>query len=324
MAKAPAPMPLRPTPSDLAATAALLRRSGDPRQAFCRATARLLNADVAALWELRDGELHLTASSAGSAIDAGLPLGAPSAASLAAAEGVGVFVADTSAQPHGGAAVIAGMDVRAVMAEPVPVGARIVGVIAVGWREPVARLDPLLTGLVSLMAVQAGTAFDRVDLALRLERQALTDPLTGLANRRGLAAALDREMGRAARRGSPLAFALLDLDHFKRYNDTHGHPAGDRMLARAARAWSARIRAQDTLARYGGEEFVLLLPDCGPGAAAPLEIVERVRTATPDGQTASVGLAVWDGQEPPHRLAERADSAMYAAKGAGRDRALTA
>ncbi len=158
----------------------------------------------------------------------------------------------------------------------------------------------------------------------RLHHDALHDALTGLPNRRALAMELDRELARAARLGSPLAYALLDLDHFKEFNDSRGHNEGDRLLRHAARVWRTRVRAQDTVARWGGEEFALLLPDCGTDETVPLEIVERVRAATPYGQTASVGLAIWDGSESAAALTERADLALYAAKQAGRDRALAA
>ena len=242
----------------------------------------------------------------------------------AAESGQRFFAADARTSPHADTELVARLGHASILAEPVQIGGQAVGAITLGWREPVEELDPLVAGFLSLMAVQAAMAIERADLSRRLERQALTDPLTNLPNRRGLARELDREMARAARRGIPLGFALLDLDRFKAYNDHHGHAEGDRLLIRAARAWGARIRTQDVLARYGGEEFVLLLPDCGAGPLSGLEIVDRVRAATPNGQTLSAGLAIWDGREPAHQLAERADAALYAAKDAGRNRTLAA
>jgi diguanylate cyclase (GGDEF)-like protein len=113
---------------------------------------------------------------------------------------------------------------------------------------------------------------------------------------------------------------MLDLDHFKAYNDEFGHQAGDRLLKQAAAAWNAQLRASDTLARYGGEEFALALPAC------PLEealiVVERLRAVTPGGQTCSAGVVCWDGAEPPADLVGRADAALYEAKNAGRDRTI--
>lgn len=277
------------------------------------------------LWEVRGDQLHQTASS--SRVPQVLPrltIGPGSAAGRATADGKRVFASDVRADPDTDSELVATLGLSSVLAEPVRMGDRTTGALVVGWRETISDLDPLVSGFLSLMAVQASMAIERADLADRLEHQALTDPLTDLVNRRGLARELDREMAVASRRGSPLGFALMDLDNFKGYNDAFGHAAGDRLLVRAARAWQAQIRAQDILARYGGEEFVILLPACGIGAASPLEVVERVRAATPDEQTASVGVAIWDGREPAHRLAERADAALYAAKAAGRDRVVTA
>ena len=114
-----------------------------------------------------------------------------------------------------------------------------------------------------------------------------------------------------------MCVALLDLDHFKAYNDEHGHQAGDRLLKAASAAWEGRLRKTDLLARYGGEEFaVVLLPDCQLGNA--MEIAERLRTAQPEG-TCSIGVADWDGRQDGDELIGRADRALYAAKAGGRN-----
>jgi diguanylate cyclase (GGDEF)-like protein len=111
---------------------------------------------------------------------------------------------------------------------------------------------------------------------------------------------------------------MLDLDHFKRYNDTNGHPAGDALLRDIVIAWRQRLRSTDLLFRYGGEEFVVLLPGCGQGEA--MIVAEQLRAVVPDGQTCSAGVAGWDGHEAPERLVERVDGALYRAKLGGRDR----
>jgi diguanylate cyclase len=147
---------------------------------------------------------------------------------------------------------------------------------------------------------------------------ALTDPLTGLPNRRAWEGRLPGELARARRDGRPLCLAVLDLDHLKAFNDRHGHPAGDALLRGAATAWSRELRAGDLLARYGGEEFVLVLPNCSPGEA--MAIAERLRARTPGGQTCSIGVAAWDGSASPAALVGSADAALYDAKLAGRDR----
>ncbi|MBU2664482.1 GGDEF domain-containing protein [Actinoplanes bogorensis] len=142
------------------------------------------------------------------------------------------------------------------------------------------------------------------------------DELTGLPNRRAWNDELPRALEMARRDGRPVSVALVDLDRFKQFNDTYGHPAGDRLLKSAAAAWHGALRPSDTLARWGGEEFVVLLP--GAEVSEAREILERALGATPLGQTFSAGVAVWDGEETSYELIERADAALYRAKAAGR------
>ncbi|GAB2576212.1 hypothetical protein Aab01nite_13370 [Paractinoplanes abujensis] len=152
--------------------------------------------------------------------------------------------------------------------------------------------------------------------ALQVRELARRDDLTGLPNRRAWNDELPRALEHARREGRPVCVALLDLDHFKQFNDTYGHPAGDRLLKSAAAAWHGKLRTIDTLARYGGEEFVVLLP--GADADEAREVLERALAATPLGQTFSAGLAVWDGAETSDELIQRADTALYRAKSDGR------
>ena len=154
--------------------------------------------------------------------------------------------------------------------------------------------------------------------AIALHEIAQRDPLTQLPNRRAWSAALPAALQHSRRSGEPIAVAIMDLDFFKRYNDMYGHPAGDQILQAATAAWSAQLRQVDLLARYGGEEFVLLLP--GAAATEAVALVERLRPHTPQEQTFSAGVAVWDGIETADALVQRADQALYAAKSAGRDR----
>jgi diguanylate cyclase (GGDEF)-like protein len=158
--------------------------------------------------------------------------------------------------------------------------------------------------------------------AAQLETLAQHDPLTGAANRRAWDHTLPVEMDRARRTGAPLAVALLDLDHFKRFNDQYGHQAGDQLLKRATAAWQTLLRTSDLLARYGGEEFAVLLPSSTLGQA--IEVVDRLRQATPLAQTFSAGVALWHGDETSDQLVARADKALYQAKQVGRNRVLAA
>jgi diguanylate cyclase (GGDEF)-like protein/PAS domain S-box-containing protein len=163
---------------------------------------------------------------------------------------------------------------------------------------------------------------EREALIAENEKLARSDALTGLPNRRALDDQLPREMARALRAGSELCLAIIDIDHFKAYNDTYGHLAGDRVLRDCARAWDGALRGEDTILRFGGEEFLVVLPACGVGDAT--EILERLRAATPDGQTCSAGLAVWRPGESVDDLVARADKALYEAKDSGRDRLVNA
>ncbi|WP_239151489.1 GGDEF domain-containing protein [Virgisporangium aurantiacum] len=152
----------------------------------------------------------------------------------------------------------------------------------------------------------------------QLRELARTDALTGLSNRRDWTTHLPHATELARRSGEPMTVVMIDLDHFKRFNDEFGHPAGDRLLKSAAAAWQEQIRAVDKLARYGGEEFILLLPGAPLGEA--VETVERLRAVTPLGQTFSAGAAEWTGEETSDELVARADRALYAAKHGGRNR----
>jgi diguanylate cyclase (GGDEF)-like protein/PAS domain S-box-containing protein len=162
---------------------------------------------------------------------------------------------------------------------------------------------------------------ERQRLLARVEAMARTDPTTGLPNRRAWEEEVRRAIARAQRNGHPLAVAMVDFDHFKLFNDTHGHPAGDALLSDAAASWTLTLRATDFIARYGGEEFALMLPDCPPDQVRGL--IDRFRAATPAGQTVSVGVAYWDRVESPESLVTRADAALYEAKHSGRDRVVT-
>ncbi len=150
-----------------------------------------------------------------------------------------------------------------------------------------------------------------------LEELAHHDPLTGIANRRFLEQELARELAQAKRRDAPLSVVTLDLDEFKKYNDEHGHLAGDRLLKSAVSAWVKALRAGDLIARFGGDEFLILLPDC-PSAEAE-RVAKRLCEALPLSSldcTCSTGIALWDGHETAEGLLSRADKALYETKNA--------
>jgi diguanylate cyclase (GGDEF)-like protein len=120
----------------------------------------------------------------------------------------------------------------------------------------------------------------------------------------------------------PLCVALIDFDHFKAYNDTFGHQAGDRLLREASQAWQQTVRSPDRLGRYGGEELILIAPNTAiPGS---LVLLDRLRPLMPERQTFSSGLAKWDGAEDFDALMLRIDQALYRAKAQGRNRTVIA
>lgn len=173
----------------------------------------------------------------------------------------------------------------------------------------------------------------RTALEQELKHQASTDPLTGLANRRAFELAAKRELARARRAQSPLSLALLDIDHFKRINDEHGHAAGDEVLRVVGRVLAECLRCEDCVGRVGGEEFAVMLP--GAALSEAREVLQRVlaRLASTTVQagpqriavTATVGLAQCSaGGASLEALLSSADAALYAGKREGRNRVMVA
>jgi diguanylate cyclase (GGDEF)-like protein len=197
--------------------------------------------------------------------------------------------------------------------EPVFRGEEPVGVLVVGWPGAV-RPGGTRATLITLLAHEVAAAIKRADLLTQLSDMASTDALTGLPNRR----AWETNLNQALLDKERFVLAMLDLDNFKDFNDTRGHPAGDRLLKETAAAWREELRAGDFLARIGGEEFALLLPNC-PATEDALAVVERLRRRVPYWQTCSAGVVVHEQGESADMLMARVDQALYAAKDAGRD-----
>jgi diguanylate cyclase (GGDEF)-like protein len=167
-----------------------------------------------------------------------------------------------------------------------------------------------------------------------LQIQSIRDPLTGLFNRRYLEESLEREVARAKRRDSSLGLIMLDLDHFKAFNDTHGHRAGDEALAALGELLDSSVREEDVPCRYGGEEFALILPDAALEDVARRADEIREALATVNLRhagkelgrvTLSAGVAVYPEHGTTHEdIVLAADRALYAAKDAGRNRVTVA
>ncbi len=187
---------------------------------------------------------------------------------------------------------------------------------------------------VRLVKMRSRLSQQKKDLQEALERiqtLATRDALTGLFNRRAMLETLTLEAHRVQRGGGSMCLALIDLDHFKRINDTHGHAAGDRVLCRFADTAREELRATDVLSRWGGEEFMLLLPATSmPAARVGIERVRARLAATPFDDiapgmtvTLSAGLSQCMGSADLEHAIERADQAMYMAKAEGRNRAVS-
>jgi diguanylate cyclase (GGDEF)-like protein len=187
----------------------------------------------------------------------------------------------------------------------------------------------LMLALLAAAVISAAEAHRRlIDLTAELRHLASTDVLTGLPNRRQLMAAMETEIRRAGRTGRPLSLALIDIDHFKRVNDRHGHPSGDAVLCEVAEVLREVTRGGDLLGRFGGEEFAVLMPETGIEQAQWAS--ERLRKAIegremrfPAGGsghvTVSTGVALLGGDEHCDHLVSRADAALYEAKASGRN-----
>lgn len=196
----------------------------------------------------------------------------------------------------------------------------------------VLRLLGILYGVMPVVMATLLLSVVNARLAAQLAQRASTDDLTGVLNRRALREAAVPFVERTQRGGEQLAVLLLDIDHFKSINDTHGHLAGDAVLRQLAGLLQAQLRRDALVTRFGGEEFALVVPVADAQAAA--RVAERVRDAVArqpfdigSGSlrvTVSVGLAMLTGRETLEATLQRADEALYRAKGAGRNRVETA
>ncbi len=188
--------------------------------------------------------------------------------------------------------------------------------------------------LAATVAEHIGVAIANLNLRESLRLQAVRDPLTGLYNRRYMQEFLDRELHSARRKRRPLAVMMIDLDHFKRYNDNFGHSTGDQALAAVGDTLLRCLRAEDVACRYGGEEFALILPECSLQQATVRaeEIRKRLRELrsqpgqqSPNVITVSIGVAAFDETtDHVELLLKFADEALYQAKHEGRNRVVVA
>lgn len=291
----------------------------EARERICTAAVASTDATMATLIEQRNGVFELTGA-------AGVPIEldvlrrviAPSVSLRAFFAQERVLVPDVALTEGISSLLVRSTGIVSAVFEPIMRRGRPVGVLALGWTTRHETLEPKVQAVISFLAAEAGSAIERSDLLERLDTQARTDDLTALPNRR----AWDDAITDAVARGGQLCVAMLDIDHFKAYNDQHGHLAGDLLLRRCASAWATGLRPGDLLARYGGEEFAVLLHGCSLRDARAA--LDRLRRATPEGVTCSLGISELRGSDSADGLVARADGALYVAKRGGRNRLAAA
>lgn len=300
---------------------------------------RMTNA-VAAVVELPEGdEMVYRAASGDAAAHVGLRVSAASPAGRCLQTGQVLRCADSEVDDRVDREVCRRVGARSLIVVPLVHERARVGVLEVMSREVNAFDDEALMAL-QVMAGLAASAMHNAELwdekelalaevrriSLRNAELALTDALTGLGNRRAGEEALVREVSRAQRARSPLSLLLIDVDHFKRVNDVHGHATGDRVLRAVAATLAAASRASDLAFRWGGEEFLVLLADTPLRGA--VECAERIRlhvaALESDGVrvTVSAGAAELGEDEIIETTMRRADERLFAAKAGGRNRVL--
>jgi diguanylate cyclase (GGDEF)-like protein len=295
----------------------------DARQAICEAACEVMDAPVAFLLEPSGRDFASTAMAGISVQPVTIqPRGDGTSGGRAFTAKEAYFVADARNHPALAAPLVEATSARSAVFEPVLRDGEVAGVLIVIWTKPVDALPEAPASVLRLVAAQAAVAIEHAGLRAKMQKLALSDPLTGLVTRRVFEEELPRELARARRSESPLSVAVIDLDHMSAFNMLRGEREGDRLVKETAARWRGELREVDLLARLEGVEFAMVLPSCGLGEA--VEVVDRVRGATPRDQTASAGVARWDGEEPAELLLMRAQDALAAAKSSGRNVTIAA
>jgi diguanylate cyclase (GGDEF)-like protein len=293
----------------------------DARRAVCRAACEMAGAPVAFLLEPSGREFISTAMS-GVEMTPVTIQPRPETTGRAFTARESYFVPDARSHPALAQPLVDATSARSALFEPVLRDGQVTGVLIVIWQLPIESVPEGTSGMLRLLAAQAAVAIVYAGQRARVETLTLTAELTGGAPRRVLEEELPRELARARRNEYPVSFALLDLDHLGAFNMLRGEREGDRLIKEAASLWRGELREVDVMARLEGGRFAIILPNCGLGEA--IDVLDRVRTATPREQTGSAGVARWDTEEPAELLQARCDDALVAAKQSGRNVTIAA
>ncbi len=301
----------------------------DALQATTDAARALLPCDHASLRLFDDSQGELLASARSGAGRDSVPVRfhrGEGVLGIVADTGKSALVADTELDERFTKGLETGFAVRSLVAVPLVSGGRVVGVLSASAPAP-RSFSERDRDLAQLLANCCAPAIETA----RLARLAVTDDLTRAYNTRHMQSRLPDEVERARRYGHGFAVAMLDLDHFKRVNDAHGHAVGDEVLRGFVERVRGEVRLTDVLFRRGGEEFLLLMP--ATGADEAMRVAERIRARVAAQPipvndlrvplTVSIGVATWNGAEDARAIQARADAALYRAKEAGRDRVLS-
>jgi diguanylate cyclase (GGDEF)-like protein len=318
----------------LAVTAGRLEEAQDPRTAADALLTGIVDAldfDRALLVVAHDGEELSVAASHGAEIGvtSGEQRPVPgSVLAVAMAERRTLLISRLDEQADGWLATLL-PDARNLAIVPMMADGQAIGAAVTEHSlRSGSRVERRVVEMLERFCSHGGLALHSAWLLERVQRMASTDGLTGVANRRTFETTLERELARAARESEDVTLVMLDVDHFKRLNDTHGHLVGDEVLRRVAAAVTQASRQYDTPARYGGEEFAVILP--GTSKEDGLEVAERLRLAIAgSGEdpavTASAGLATFPADAvEPRALVDAADGALYESKRTGRNRVTAA
>jgi diguanylate cyclase (GGDEF)-like protein len=249
-------------------------------------------------------------------------------------EGRPLVVRDVESIGHTPAPAERSYKTKSFISYPISIGGRKVGVLNITDKAGGGSYDDIDLSLIDSIAPQMAMALDRAEWqekANQFQLMSITDPLTGMLNRRYLVERLAEELKRSKRQEYPMSFMMIDIDDFKLYNDRNGHPAGDLALEMAAQCLKSALRGADVASRYGGEEFCILLPQTS--LAEGISIAERIRRRItrvrfPHGKsqplgsvTVSIGVSAFSpGVETPETIIEAADRALYLAKHRGKNR----
>jgi diguanylate cyclase (GGDEF)-like protein len=307
-------------------------------QAILKNSKELLQAERASLFAFEEGTNELVAKSV-----IGFPSELSEIARIRIAEGIAgqvletgkaLVVADIEAAGFRPAPPERGYQTSSFISYPLIIGGRKIGVLNVADKIGGAIYDEVDLSLIDIIGPQIATALERAgwqERASEFQLMSVTDPLTGLLNRRYLEERLNEELNRSRRYNYSLSFLMIDIDDFKNYNDVNGHQAGDQALQITAHVLKAELRLEDVACRYGGEEFCILLPQTPINEAAA--IAERIRRKIADAQypfgknqplgqvTISIGISTLSRHvDTSVAVIEAADRALYKAKSKGKNR----